>query len=123
MAPQITPKSASAPKSRPEAPWSPLGRILDPFWPHVGPPGATGQEVFRDRCGPEAHKDAGSVAVLGAPAPLDPATEPSRLTLAVAERVSEGAQIPLTLQLLQDPCHAQHSNTRGPQELMEEPPP
>ena len=29
----------------------------------------TGQKVFRDRCGPEAQKDAGSVAGFGAPAP------------------------------------------------------
>ena len=48
----------------------------------------TRQKLLRDRCGPEAHKDLGSVASLGALAPLE-IRPPSlvRLSLAVAERV------------------------------------
>ena len=68
-----------------------------PFWPHFGPPGGsfssllgalfedcarpatrsnaqfeiTGQKDFRDRCRPDVLEDAGSVAGLGAPAPLE----------------------------------------------------
>ena len=82
------------PKTPPTGP-PPFGGLWCSFWPHVGPPGAsfssllgvrfeararsatqsktlfeiTGQKLLRDRCGPEAHKDAGSVAGLGAPAP------------------------------------------------------
>ena len=68
-----------------------------PFWPHFGPPGGsfsslldalfedcarpatrsnaqfeiTGKKVFRGRCRPDVLKAAGSVAGLGAPAPLE----------------------------------------------------
>ena len=54
----------------------------------------TRQKLLRDRCGPEAHKDASSVTGLGALAPLE-IRPPSlvRLSLAVAERVGEDLDI------------------------------
>ena len=77
-----------------------------PFWPHFGPPGwsfsslldalfedcarpatrsnaqfeITRQKDFRDRCRPDMLEDAGSVAGLGAPAPLEIITLPENPT-------------------------------------------
>ena len=94
------------------ASWGHFGAILEQFWP-FGPPGKsfssllgvlfedcarpatrsktpfeiTRQKIFRDRCTPEAHQDAGSVAGLGAPAPLE--IRPPSLSEARARPLSE----------------------------------